>query len=85
MSESYVQVAPNSTGAKVRSVQVEQYVIDTTANTTTPYNVLQQVVSIATERGQIIDKFVDEDFQCQVIALLTDIRDSLKILANKGE
>lgn len=87
-SEGYVQVAPNSTGAKVRNIQVEMYVPDLTnltANSVTPVNVLQQVVSIADENGDIISKFIDHDFQQQVIELLTDIRNSLAILAKESE
>jgi hypothetical protein len=83
-NESYVQIAPDSSGKKVRNIKATVYVEDATVpGKLTQASVLLQVTALSDERGNIINKFIDYEYQARVIELLTQIRDGISILSGK--
>lgn len=76
--EGFIQTAPDSSGKKVRNVQLTVLQADGTLAT-----VYMQVVAIVDDKGNIIDRFADEEFQSRVIELLTQIRDGLALMINQ--
>ena len=73
MSESYVQVAPDSTGKKIRNLQIsEPQAVDAAGNAQADLVRNQQVISIANRRGDLPDTFEE-----QMLAELRLIRERL--------
>jgi hypothetical protein len=76
-SDTYVQVAPDSSGKKVRNIQVTTYVPDATTGIPALATVLMQVTALADDHGNVITEFVNYEFQRQQLELLLQIRDAL--------
>jgi hypothetical protein len=72
-NESYVQVAPDSTGAKIRNLEVTTYP-DETATA-----VNQQVVVLADKVGRLIDN--DTSWREEAITELRAMRELLAVIA----
>lgn len=70
-AESYAAIPPNSTGPQVRTIQVTTFVDGV------PLTVDMQVIAIADGQGNVIDQFVDYNFQRRVIEELSKIRELL--------
>jgi hypothetical protein len=69
--ETQAQIPPNSSGPKVRTLEVTTY-IDGVATT-----VEMQVVAIADNDGNVIDEFMDYNWQRRVIDELAALRQVL--------
>jgi hypothetical protein len=72
-SESYVQVAPDSTGAKIRNIEVTTYPDDTATD------VNQQVVVLADKLGRLIDN--DTSWREETLSELRSVRELLTVIA----
>ena len=66
--ESYAAIPPNSTGPQVRTIQVTTYVDGV------PLTVDLQVIAIADSDGNVIDTFMDYNWQRRVIDELAALR-----------
>lgn len=69
--EQQVQIQPDSTGKGVRTIEVVAFIQGV------PTTVQMQVMSIADAAGNIIDNFVDYNWQRKVIEELMAIREQL--------
>jgi hypothetical protein len=72
-SESYVQVAPDSTGAKIRNLEVTTYPDDTATA------VNQQVVVLADKLGRLLDN--DTAWREDTLRELRSMRELLAVIA----
>jgi hypothetical protein len=72
-SESYVQVAPDSTGAKIRNIEVTTYPDDTATE------VNQQVVVLADKVGRLLDN--DTAWREDTLSELRSVRELLTVIA----
>jgi len=70
-AESYAAIPPNSTGPQVRTIQVTTYVDGV------PLTVDMQGVAIADGDGNVIDQFMDYNWQRRVIDELAALRQML--------
>lgn len=75
-TESLIQVAPDSTGKKLRTLQVNIVVSDPITGVNTPATVELQVASIVDANGQILD-LVDVEWKQDILNELRIIRASL--------
>jgi len=66
--ETYAQIPPNSTGPQVRTIEA------TTLVDGVPLKVELQVVAIADSDGNVIDSFMDYNWQRRVIDELAALR-----------
>ena len=69
--ETYAAIPPNSTGPQVRTIEV------TTMVSGVPLAVEMQVVAIADQFGNVIDRFQDYNWQRQVLDELIALRTML--------
>lgn len=76
--ESFVQVAPDSVGKRIRNVQADVVQPDGTLAT-----VQMQVVALADERGQLVGEPVDREWQAAVLGQLRAIRRGLEALTGQ--
>jgi hypothetical protein len=72
--ESYVQVAPDSTGAKIRNLEVTTYPDETATE------VSQQVVVLADKLGRLLDN--DATWREDTLNELRSMRELLAIIAD---
>jgi hypothetical protein len=72
-NESYIQLAPDSTGAKVRNLEVTTYPDDTATA------VNQQVVVLADKLGRLIDN--DTSWREDTLRELRSVRELLTVIA----
>jgi hypothetical protein len=72
--ESYVQVAPDSTGAKIRNLEVTTYPDETATE------VSQQVVVLADKLGRLFDN--DATWREDTLNELRSMRELLAIIAD---
>jgi hypothetical protein len=72
-TESYVQVAPDSTGAKIRNLEVTTYPDDTATA------VNQQVVVLADKLGRLLDN--DTAWREDTLRELRSMRELLAVIA----
>jgi len=75
--ESYVQVAPDSSGRKIRNLSVTEEVYNTTTGVWEPHTVLMQVVAVADRDGDPAD--FGGGTQKAILEMLTDIYDLLRL------
>jgi hypothetical protein len=68
MPDAYVQVAPDSSGKKVRTIEVTTYIngVETTVE--------MQVLALADDRGNVINDFMDYAWKSEVLDELKRIR-----------
>jgi len=69
--ETYAAIPPNSTGPQVRTIEVTTFVDGV------PLTVEMQVVAIADSDGNVIDEFMDYNWQRRVIDELAALREML--------
>src|SRR5437879_6504245 len=81
LPDAYVQVAPDSTGKKIRNLQV-QAVIQQTDGSTSVQTVLMQVVSLVDAEGRVLDLDALET-QWTVVEELRRVRRLLQLLASE--
>ncbi len=77
MSESYIQVPPDSTGKKVRNIKV-QTVVDGVLT-----DVYIQAVTITDPQGNTISDFADYNFQTEMIRRMNVIVNQLVLITNQ--
>ncbi len=77
MSESYIQVPPDSTGKKVRNIKV-QTVVDGVLT-----DVYIQAVTITDPQGNTISDFADYNFQTEMIRRMNVIVNQLALITNQ--
>lgn len=81
--QSYVQLAPDSTGKKVSNITLQAYVWNSTTSQYELQTLYMQVAAIADSKGNVINEFVDYEFQAEQIRLLKQIRDYLAAMNNE--
>lgn len=74
MAESYIQVAPNSTGGQVRNLTLTVREIDGDTGAITDNVRYMQVVNLADENGRVIDLGDFEDNQEALKSVLFELR-----------
>jgi hypothetical protein len=72
-AESYVQVAPDSTGAKIRNIELTTYPDETATD------VNQQVVVLADKVGRLLDN--DTSWREDTLRELRSVRELLAVIA----
>lgn len=70
-TETYAQIPPNSTGPLVRTIEV------TTLVQGVPLKVEMQVLAVADSAGNVIDEFMDYNWQRRMIDELVALRQML--------
>jgi len=81
-TESYIQIAPNSTGSRIRNLRLTVLspdVVDANGQMT-PFTVQMQVIALADSDGNILDFKGDTGWQEEMLTELKSIRAGIELL-----
>ena len=81
--EAFVQVAPDSTGKKIRNIKIQTLLDPGDGSGAVLTDVYMQVTTIVDEQGNAINDFIDYQWQREVLLELQAIRRGIESMTGE--